>query len=105
VDPLAAPVLAGALGLGGTLVFIGAYNSEPPTFTAEPGSGAWRIPAMWVVIASSVLIGVVFGSVEVGVIAFAQHHGAAGLAGLAARRNRLGERIGGTLVRLPALAA
>jgi len=80
--PLAAPVLAGALGLGGTLVFIGASSSEPPTFTAAPGSGAWRIPAMWVVIASSLLIGVVFGSVEVGVIAFAQRHGAAGLAGL-----------------------
>jgi MFS family permease len=80
--PLAAPVLAATLGLGGTLVFIGAHHSEPPPFTAESGSGAWRIPAMWVVIVSSVLIGVVFGSVEVAVIAFAQHHHAAGLAGL-----------------------
>jgi len=35
-----------------------------------------------VLIASSVLIGVVFGNVEVSVIAFAQRHGASGLAGL-----------------------
>ncbi len=81
-DPLASPLLAGALALCGTLVFVGARSSEPPRFAAESGSGAWRIPAMWVLIVSSVLIGVVFGSVEVSVIAFAQRRGAGGLAGL-----------------------
>jgi MFS family permease len=79
---LAAPVLAAALGLGGDAVFLGAKSSEPPPFAADFETGAWRIPAMWVVIVSSVLVGVVFGSVEVAVIAFAQHHGAPDLAGL-----------------------
>ncbi len=79
---LAAPLLAAALGLGGAVVFLGAKSSEPPPFANDFETGAWRIPAMWVVIVSSVLVGVVFGSVEVAVIAFAQHHHASGLAGL-----------------------
>jgi MFS family permease len=81
-NPLIAPILAGGLALAGTVGFVGARASEPPPFAAESGSGAWRIPAMWVLIASSVLIGVVFGNVEVAMIAFAQRHGASGLAGL-----------------------
>ena len=81
-NPLVAPLLAGGLALAGTAVFVGARSSEPPPFAAESGSGAWRIPAMWVLIASSVLIGLVFGNVEVAVIAFAQRRGASGMAGL-----------------------
>lgn len=81
-NPLVAPLLAGGLALAGSVVFVGARSSEPPPFAAQAGSGAWRIRAMWVLITSSVLIGVVFGNVEVSVIAFAQRHGAAGLAGL-----------------------
>jgi MFS family permease len=81
-SPLLAPILAGVLALAGTVVFLGARSSEPPPFRAETRSGAWRIRAMWVLIASSVLIGVVFGSVEVAVIAFSQRRGAAGLAGV-----------------------
>jgi MFS family permease len=79
---LAAPLLAAGLALAGTLLFLGARGSEPPPVAGEARTGAWRIHAMWVVIASSVLIGVVFGSVEVAVIAFAQRHGHSGLAGL-----------------------
>ena len=81
-DPLVAPLLAGALALAGTVAFVGARSSEPPPFAVESGTAAWRIRAMWVLITSSVLIGVVFGNVEVAVIAFAQRHGASGLAGL-----------------------
>lgn len=79
---LAAPLLAAALGLSGGAVFLASRDSEPPPFSTDFESGAWRIPALWVVIVSSVLIGVVFGSVEVAVIAFAQHHAASNLAGL-----------------------
>jgi MFS family permease len=79
---LAAPLLAAALGLSGGAVFLASRSSEPPPFSTDFESGAWRIPAMWVVIVSSVLVGIVFGSVEVAVIAFAQHHGESDLAGL-----------------------
>ncbi len=79
---LAAPLLAAVLGLCGTVLFLGARSTEPPPVAVGSRTSAWRIPAMWVVIVSSVLIGVVFGSVEVAVIAFAQHHGVANLAGL-----------------------
>jgi MFS family permease len=81
-NPLIAPVVAAVLACAGTIVFVGARSSEPPPFAAEPDSGAWRIPAMWVMIITSVLIGSVFGSVEVAMIAFAQHHGATGLGGV-----------------------
>src|SRR6185437_14956304 len=77
---LAAPLFAAMLGLAGAVLFRGARNTEPAPVAVDSRADAWRIPAMWVVVVSSVLIGIVFGSVEVAVIAFAQHHGIASLA-------------------------
>lgn len=81
VNPLLAPILAGTLALAGTVPFVAARASEPPRFAAGTGSAAWRIPAVWVLIVTSMFIGIVFGSVEVGMVAFAQRQGAAGLSG------------------------
>ena len=92
---LAAPLLAAALGLAGAVLFRGARSTEPPPVAVESRTDAWRIPAMWVVIVSSVLIGIVFGSVEVAVIAFAQHHGIANLAGLLLGLIALGSMVAG----------
>ncbi len=82
VNTLLAPIVAGALAVIGTVPFVAAHASEPPTFRASAGSAAWRVPAMWVLIVSSVLIGIVFGGTEVAIIAFSQHHGASGLSGV-----------------------
>ena len=82
VNVLLAPIVAGVLAVAGTIPFVAARASEPPTFRAGAGSAAWRVPAMWVLIASSVLIGIVFGGTEVAIIAFSQHHGASGLSGV-----------------------
>ncbi len=82
LNPLLAPIVAGVLALAGTVPFVAARSTEPPPFTAGTGSSAWRIPAMWVLISSSILIGIVFGGVEVAMVAFAQRQGASGLAGV-----------------------
>jgi MFS family permease len=81
LDPLLAPILAGTLAVAGTVPFVAARASEPPPFAAGTGSAAWRIPAVWVLIVTSMFIGIVFGSVEVAMVAFAQRQGAAGLSG------------------------
>lgn len=81
INPLLGPLVAGGLALVGTLLFLAARDTEPPAFAATPGGAAWRLDAMWVLIITSVLLGVVFGSIEVAMIAFAQRHGAAGLSG------------------------
>lgn len=82
LNPLLAPLVAGALALTGTVPFVSAHSSEPPRVATGAGSSAWRIPAIWILITSSILIGVVFGGCDVAMIAFAQHHGASGLSGL-----------------------
>ena len=95
VSPLLAPIVAGALAVAGTIPFVAARASEPPTFAVGAGSSAWRIPALWVVICSGMLIGMLFGACEVSMIAFAQRHGAGGLSGLLVGLIALGSGVAG----------
>lgn len=82
VEPLLGAVAAAALATVGTAVFLGARSTEPPRRSGARGRPAWTFPGLWVVVASSVLIGVVFGALEVSIVAFARGHDAAALSGV-----------------------
>ena len=81
VDTLLAPIVAGLLALLGTVPFVAARASEPPPRAAGSSTAAWRIPALWVLILGGGFVGTVFGGTDVAMVAFAQRHGHAGLAG------------------------
>jgi MFS family permease len=81
VDTILAPIVAGLLALLGTVPFVAARASEPPPRSAGSSTAAWRIPALWVLILGGAFIGTVFGCTDVSMVAFAQKHGHAGLAG------------------------
>jgi MFS family permease len=81
VDTLLAPIVAGLLALLGTVPFVAARASEPPPRSAANSTAAWRIPALWVLILGGGFVGTVFGCLDVSMVAFAQKHGHAGLAG------------------------
>ncbi len=95
VNPVIAPVAAGVLALVGTVPFLAARDSEPPPFAAGSGSSAWRIPALWILIVTAALIGVVFGNLDVAMVAFAQGHHASGLSGALLGLVALGSLIAG----------
>ncbi len=97
IDPIWAPIAAGVLALAGTVPFVAARASEPPPFAAGTASSAWRVPALWVLIAGGALMGTVFGTVEVTVIAFAQEHGHAGFSGALLGLIAIGSLVAGLL--------
>lgn len=81
IDTILAPIVAGALALLGTVPFVAARASEPPPRGAGSTTAAWRIPALWILILGGLFVGTVFGCTDVSMVAFAQRHGHAGLAG------------------------
>ncbi len=95
INVLLAPIAAGLLAFCGTIPFIRARVSEPPIAAAGSHTSAWRVPALWVLIISGLLIGIVFGSIEVSMIAFAQHEGHSGLAGALVGLVAFGSLLGG----------
>ena len=82
IDPLLGPLAAAVLATAGTAVFLGARSSEPPRRTGGRGRPARSFPGLWVVVVSSVLIGTVFGNIEVAIVAFARREDVPGLSGV-----------------------
>lgn len=83
VDPAAGLVVAIGIVVAAGLAFASQRGTEPPAAGAEPIR--WRLPrsaALGSLIGAFFGIGVVFGLIEVGVVAVAREHGAAGAAGV-----------------------
>jgi MFS family permease len=97
VDTLLAPIVAGLLALLGTVPFVAARASEPPPRAAGSITAAWRIPALWVLILGGGFVGTVFGCTDVAMVAFAQKHGHAGLAGALLGLIAVGSLVSGLL--------
>lgn len=83
VDPAAGLLAALALCTAGTLAFVALRGTEPPV---EPGDGgparsAMRVAGLRTAAASMVFVGVVFGAMEVVMVAFADEEGRPAAAG------------------------
>ena len=66
-----------AVGLGGTALMLQRRTEPPPSgLRAEPGGGVLRAPGMVVLCLAMICVGVIFGSMEVLAVAFAdeRHH-------------------------------
>lgn len=84
VDPAAGLLVALALSVVGTLVFVGLRATEPPVETPVGGRAgtAMRIPGLRTAAGSMVFTGVLFGSLEVVMVAFADEQGRPAAAGV-----------------------
>jgi MFS family permease len=84
VHPEAGVGLATALLAGGTTAFLLQRRTEPAPHSPEHhrGPAAIGIPGMRVVLLCAIAIGVMFGSMEVVTVAFAEEHGHSDSAGL-----------------------
>lgn len=84
VHPEAGVGLATALLAGGTTAFLLQRRTEPTPHPPEhhTGPAAIGIPGMRVVLLCAIAIGVMFGSMEVVTVAFAEEHGHSDSAGL-----------------------
>jgi MFS family permease len=82
VDPTLGAVAAGVFACVGTGLFLASPTTEPPPRRPGGGPAARRPRGLWVVVATSGLLGAVFGCIEVSTIAFAQLQGRAQFAGL-----------------------
>lgn len=82
LDPAAGLLTALALCAVGTLVFVGLRSTEPPVHArSATARSAIRQAGLQTATASMVFVGVVFGGLEVVMVAFAQEQGRPGAAG------------------------
>ena len=92
-----------ALGAAGTLAFVALRATEPPVLPGADGRTAarrWPRPACAALDASSMLcVGVLFGTVEVSMVAFAEERGSASGGGLLLALVAGGQRPAGLAVR------
>jgi predicted MFS family arabinose efflux permease len=95
VDPTLGAGAAALFACAGTLLFLASPATEPPPREQEAGVVARRPRGLWVVVATSGLLGVVFGCIEVSTIAFAQLKGRAQFAGLLLGLVALGSLVAG----------
>ena len=95
VSPYAGLTLAIVLTVGGTVAFALQRGTEPPVRAAGTASSGTPITIPGIALLSCVFLamGAVFGSVDLITVAFAEEHGAKGVAGLL-----LGAFSGGSLV-------
>lgn len=96
-DPVWGLVLALVLGTTGTLLLAAQRGTEPPAHAghqARQGS-ALRRPGVAVLTVTLIFVGVVFGSVEVGMVAFAGDRGSEGAAGPLLALVALGSAVAG----------
>ena len=83
VDPGAALLVAAALGALGTLAFVAQRHTEPPVEAASThAASALRSAGLRTVAAAMVFTGVVFGALEVVMVAFAEEDGRPAAAGV-----------------------
>jgi MFS family permease len=97
VHPAGGLAAAGALTLVGGLALAPQRATQPPPRPRQPGQPRSRIasPALMVLCGVYLLMGSVFGSVDVSAIAFAQEQGHRGLAGALLGCYALGSATGG----------
>lgn len=83
VDPAVGLFAALALGAAGTLVFVGQRATEPPVHAVDThhGRSAMAAPGLPALVLVMLFIGVLFGTVEVGMVAFAEERGSTSGAG------------------------
>jgi MFS family permease len=83
VDPVAALLAAGVLCTAGTLAFVALRGTEPPVLASGDGPlrSALRVAGLRTAAASMAFVGVVFGGMEVVMVAFADEEGRAAAAG------------------------
>jgi MFS family permease len=104
LSPRVALFAVALLGGGGTVAFgLLAVRATPPT--NHPHARALDSLGARVVLALSLLLGASFGSEEVAMPAFAEHHGARPLAGLLLAMLAMGSLIGGVLFATHTTAA
>ncbi|TDD70854.1 MFS transporter [Actinomadura rubrisoli] len=84
VHPAAGLGAAAACTLAGCLALAGQRATEPPPRPREPGTGGgvWRNPGIVVITPVFLMLGMVFGAIDVGGVAFAEEEGHKALAGV-----------------------
>lgn len=84
VDPAAGLLAAVALAAAGTTTFVAQRATEPPVEPSDGGRtpSALRVPGLRTTSLAMVFVGVVFGALEVGMVAFADQAGRAAAAGV-----------------------
>lgn len=83
VDPAVGLLAALALGVAGTLAFVGQRGTEPPVHPLGDGHrSAMTSPGLRTLTLSMLFVGVLFGTVEVAMVAFAEERGSTSGAGV-----------------------
>lgn len=84
VDPAVGLLAALALGVAGTLALLGLRATEPPVLAVLEGAGrsALASAGLRTLTVAMLFVGVVFGTVEVSMVAFAEQRGSASGGGL-----------------------
>ena len=76
VDPAVGLLAALGLGMAGTLAFVAQRATEPPVARhGHTGAGALASPGLRTLVVVMLCVGVLFGTVEVSMVAFAQERG------------------------------
>jgi MFS family permease len=99
VDPAAGLLAAVGLTTLGTVAFVAQRRTEPPVLPPAPGGGpsALAVPGLRTVAATMVFVGLLFGSLELAIVAFADEQGRPGAAGLLLSVFALGSGAAGLL--------
>jgi len=84
VDPAAGLLSGLALSVAGTVAFVAQRGTEPAVETGDGSRAvsALRVPGLRTTALSMVFVGVVFGALEVGMVAFADEQGSPSAAGV-----------------------
>ena len=96
VDPAVGLLAALALGAAGTLGFVAQRRTEPAVHALQPGHRrAMSVPGLRTLTASMLCVGVLFGTVEVAMVAFADERGSSTGAGLLLALVAVGSELAG----------
>ena len=83
IDPAIGLLAALSLGVGGTLAFVAQHSTEPPLHAPQAGHrSAMAVPGLRTVTLSMLFVGLLFGTVEVAMVAFATERGSTSGAGI-----------------------
>ena len=96
LDPAVGLLAALVLGGAGTLAFLGQHATEPAVHPLPDGhQRAMASPGLRVLTVSMLCVGVLFGTVEVGMVAFAEERGSSSGAGVLLALVALGSALAG----------
>ena len=98
LDPAVGLLVALALGAAGTMAFVAQGATEPPVHPLGDGHRrAISVPGLRTLTAAMLFVGVLFGTVEVAMIAFAEERGSSSGAGVLLALVALGSALAGLL--------